>query len=468
MHLSLKECALIMDNCFSGLFVTDGTGRIIYVNHDTLDTLGVSASEILGMDVYQLQDLGFTSNSSTADALKSGKRIIGTYRNKAGKSVATVSTPVFDDEQQILMVVTYSSELSSLEDFQEELSRINRKLQKYEAAKDYLESNGQPPLVSEDPAMQYIFSLLDTISDTDSTVMLYGESGVGKEVIANYIYQHSHHKSEVFVPINCAAIPENLIEAELFGYEKGAFTGADSHGKAGIFELANGGTIFMDEIGELPLAAQTKLLRVLESGEYRRIGGKAAQTADVRIIGATNRDLKKMIAEKKFRADLYYRLNVIPITIPPLRKRPADLDAFVALFLRKFNRKHGKNRTITPAVIDAMHRYSWPGNIRELRNVIEQYVLTGSESVFLFDEDDRLLFSENGGTHTISASFMQEAVEEMLPLKDVCAQLEEQYIRTVLQKCNANVSKAARLLGISRATLYEKLKKHSHDPLEKR
>ena len=455
MKLTQKDCALIMDNCFTGLFVTDGVGRIIYVNHDALDTLGVSASEVLNMDIYQLHDLNFTSYSSTAEVLKTGKRVIGAYKNKAGDDVAVVSTPVYGDDHKISMVVTYSHKQSSLNRFNEELARINSRLKRYEATLDYLENKSSVNMVAEEPSMRYILNTLSTLADTDSTIIIYGESGVGKEVIANYIYQHSRRKDNVFIPINCAAIPENLIESELFGYEKGTFTGADREGKAGIFELANGGTIFMDEIGELPLMEQSKLLRVLESGEYRRIGGKEPLKTDVRIISATNRDLKQMVAERKFRADLYYRLNVIPISIPALRERPLDLDAFVKLFLAKFNRKHGKNRCITDEMMQAMHSYSWPGNIRELRNLVEQYVLTGSETVFSFEMPATTPTKEASSTSHLPSLIEGET------LKQAVSRFEEDCIKETLKRLNGNVSLAAKTLGISRATFYEKLKKFS-------
>ena len=303
--------------------------------------------------------------------------------------------------------------------------------------------------------MKSILNVLNTMSGTNSSIIVYGESGVGKEVVATYIYQNSLRKDKVFIPINCAAIPENVIESELFGYEKGTFTGASRDGKAGIFELANGGTIFMDEIGELPLIAQSKLLRTLESGEYRRIGGEETRKTDVRIISATNRDLKQMVAEGKFRADLYYRLNVIPIFVPALRERPLDLDVFATRFLAHFNRKHGQHREITENMMRSIHAYSWPGNVRELRNVIEQYVLTGSENAFSFDG----AFCKEVNSHNVSQDTC--TLNEGETLKETVARFEEGYLRKTLERCQGNVSAAAKKLGISRATFYEKIKKRA-------
>lgn len=455
MNLTRKDCALIMDNCYAGLFVTDGDGRIIYANHDALNILGVTAIEILQMDIYQLRDLNYTTYSSTEEVLKTGKRVIGSYINKNGEEIGVASTPVYDEDYKISMVVTYCNKQSTLKQFNEELSRIHSALEKYEATLDYLGSSNNVPIVAEDPAMKSILNVLNTMSGTNSSIIVYGESGVGKEVVATYIYQNSLRKDKVFIPINCAAIPENLIESELFGYEKGTFTGASRDGKAGIFELANGGTIFMDEIGELPLIAQSKLLRTLESGEYRRIGGEETRKTDVRIISATNRDLKQMVAEGKFRADLYYRLNVIPIFVPALRERPLDLDVFATRFLAHFNRKHGQHREITENMMRSIHAYSWPGNVRELRNVIEQYVLTGSENAFSFDG----AFCKEVNSHNVSQDTC--TLNEGETLKETVARFEEGYLRKTLERCQGNVSAAAKKLGISRATFYEKIKKRA-------
>ena len=450
VHLTTQEYNLILENCCADLFATDGRGKIIYANDDSVKVLCCPLEKLLEMDIYQLRAGGFVSYSMTDEVLRTRKQAMGTYFNKDGQEIACVSTPVFDENGDLCMVVTYSRQLDVLETFQKELRQEKEKLKGYQAAMAMMDYHGEDQIVANDPATRRVFASLEALARMDSTIMLYGESGVGKEVAANFIRRHSIRKDAVFVPVNCAAIPNELIESELFGYEKGAFTGALKEGRAGLFEVANGGTLFMDEVGELPLAAQAKLLRVLESGEFRRVGGSEIQKTDVRIIAATNRDLKRMVAENTFRDDLYYRLNVVPITIPPLRERPADLKALAYVFLAQFNRKHGKSRILSEQELAELQTYRWPGNIRELRNVMERFVLTGEFTTW-----------EKGASAQGTA---QEAARVGLPtaqrpLKQVMAELEEAYIRQALEQNDGDVDRTAAVLQVSRSGLYKKIKK---------
>jgi len=448
-HLTDQEYHLILENCCADLFATDGRGKIIYANEDSVQVLCCPLEQLLSMDIYQLRAEGYVSYSMTDEVLRTRRQALGTYFNKTGQEVACVSTPIFDEASELRMVVTYSRRLDILETFQKELQREKEKLKGYQAAMEMTDYRGENQVVADDPATRKIFSILETLARMDSTIMLYGESGVGKEVATNFIRRHSGRKDAVFVPVNCAAIPNELIEAELFGYEKGAFTGALKEGRAGLFEVANGGIIFMDEVGELPLTAQAKLLRVLESGEFRRVGGSKTQKTDVRIIAATNRDLKRMVAEKAFREDLYYRLNVVPITIPPLRERPGDLRALASVFLAQFNRKHGKARVLSAQELANLQNYSWPGNIRELRNTIERFVLIGELSSWE---------TEIGGGNAAKEADPPALPEGQRPLKQVMAELEASYIRRVLEKNGGDVDKTADCLQVSRSGLYKKLK----------
>jgi transcriptional regulator with PAS, ATPase and Fis domain len=287
--------------------------------------------------------------------------------------------------------------------------------------------------------------------------MLFGESGSGKEVVAKYIHWYSPRAKEPFIPVNCAAVPSELMESEFFGYVSGAFTGANAKGKPGLFEIAHKGTLFLDEIGELPLIMQSKLLRVIETGEVQRLGSTSVFRTDVRLIAATNRDLQAMVTQKLFRHDLYYRLNVIPIFLPPLRERPEDILALAEKFLEEFNRKYGLKKELAPHAVQALLNYNWPGNVRELRNVIERLVVTTTGNHLDFEDDilisKRMLITPSDDIAPQAAAPVYRGA-----LKNVLKAVEEEYINRVLAECNGRRGEAAQKLGIHRTVLYRKTK----------
>jgi len=312
--------------------------------------------------------------------------------------------------------------------------------------------DGAQPCWSSGKAMQPVMTMVDRVADNDISVLLRGESGVGKEVIAREIHRRSPRRSSPFVKVNCAALPETLVESELFGHERGAFTGAESR-KKGRFELANGGTIFLDEIGELSLAIQVKLLRVLQEREFERVGGTEPVKVDVRVVTATNRDLEQALSEGNFREDLYYRLNVFPIFIPPLRERRADVLPLADHFVEKYAREHGKTikRISTPA-IDQLASYHWPGNVRELENTIERAVLMADgEVIHAHHLPPTLQTAEATGT-VLSTS-----------LGGAVATFERSLIEDALKTTRGNRSKAARLLGSTERVINYKVKKYGID-----
>ena len=284
-------------------------------------------------------------------------------------------------------------------------------------------------------------------------MILFGETGVGKEVFAKYIYQHSARKNKPFIKVNCGAIPANLVESELFGYEKGAFTGADKNGKMGLFELANTGTIFLDEVGELPLDMQVKLLRVLQEQEFERIGGRKPVKVDVRVLAATNRDLEEMVKQKTFRQDLYYRLMIFPVHIPPLRERPDDILPLAQLFLQTLNRKYDFKKYLSPLSAKMMQDYSWPGNIRELRNIIERAVIISNEDEI--GPDALHLFTVEDRPETKS-----RVLDPVKDLKTAMEELELEYINHAYEKYG-NVREAAESLGMTPSTFVRKRQKYT-------
>jgi DNA-binding NtrC family response regulator len=299
-------------------------------------------------------------------------------------------------------------------------------------------------IIGESKAMQSVFALLDRITRTESTVLILGESGTGKELIASTIHYQSARKEKPIVRVNCAALPDDLIESELFGYEKGAFTGADTK-KPGRFDLANQGTLFLDEIGDLPALTQTKLLRFLESKTFERLGSTRTVTADIRIIAATNKNLEKEIEKGTFREDLYYRLNVIPVCLPPLRERVEDIPLLIASFSRKFNDQFGTNVKFTQECIQELLRYTYPGNVRELLNIVERCIaLSDGDKLELSDLPPHIVEKRSAKTPLSS-------------LQSVSVEAEKKHITKILKVTQGNKSKAAQILKISRKTLWEKM-----------
>lgn len=322
-----------------------------------------------------------------------------------------------------------------------EFRRLKMKNQQFQ--QELIRKESPQGFIFKTKKMEEIFNIVKKIAHTDSTVLIYGESGTGKEMIANLIWQHSNRKDAPFIALNCATLSENLIESELFGHEKGAFTNAFQT-KYGIVEVADRGTLFLDEIGEMPIGLQAKLLRFLDSGEFRRVGGNKTLKADVRVITATNKDIGELARKGEFRQDLYYRLNVINITIPPLRDRKEDIPELADYFLKRYTNKLSKTiKGIDSNALNILMNYHWPGNVRELENVIERAVIL-SDTDFIRHED-------------ISISQISDKEEGKLSSLD---DVERSYIIKVLKETGWNQSKASQILGIDRKTLYLKLKKY--------
>lgn len=307
-------------------------------------------------------------------------------------------------------------------------------------------SEGFGTLIGTSPRMRELFSLLRKVSDSASTVLILGESGTGKELAARAVHDNSPRKGKPFVAVNCGAIPETLIESELFGHAKGAFTGAVGE-RAGLFEQAQGGTLFLDEIGELPLAMQTRLLRVLQEREVRRVGGSTTKKVDVRVLAASNRDLAEQIKEGSFREDLYYRINVVRVELPPLRRRKEDLPLLVEQFIVKFNRLHHATvQGVSPEALSLLMAHDWPGNVRELENIIERaFVLCPDGIIEIAHLPDEITL--HGSRSTSSAT-----------LHDARSQLELQAIRSSLERNNFNRLAVAQELGMHKTTLFRKIK----------
>ncbi len=310
---------------------------------------------------------------------------------------------------------------------------------------------GAPNIIGESKAMQAVFALLDKIGRTDSTILILGESGTGKELVASTIHYQSSRKDKPIIRVNCSALPDELIESELFGYEKGAFTGATSQ-KPGRFDLADGGTIVLDEICDLPLLTQTKIMRVLEERTFERLGATLSTHVNVRIIAATNKDLEEEVRKGNFREDLYYRLNVIPITLPPLRRRKEDIPLLINAFTKKIYDQIGCNASFSSSAIRVLMEYSFPGNVRELINLVERsVVLADTSNIEVTDLPPHI------------AGLKKSKKTAIMSLQEVTAETEKKYLKKILKLTNGNRSRASEILGISRKTLWEKLNLHQLD-----
>lgn len=368
----------IFNNSFDGIFVADSDGRALMVNAGCERNYDLPAGEMIGRHVFELERQGFIRPVIAPRVIATKQRVTAIQKTHAGKTIMATGIPLFDETGAVRRVIINSRDTTELASLQEELAKTRDDLARAETEvavlrRDKLTFQG---VVIRSEAMQRLAELAVRVAKSDATVLLTGESGVGKEVIARLIQKESLRSNAAFIKINCGAIPRDLLEAELFGYEAGAFTGASKKGKPGLIELADGGTLFLDEVGELPLEMQVKLLHVLQDRSFSRVGGTRPLAIDIRVVAATNRDLEKLVAQSIFRSDLFYRLNVVPIEIPPLRERREDILALLLEALDTFNSQYRSKRCFSPATIRQLIDYNWPGNVRELRNIVERLVVT--------------------------------------------------------------------------------------------
>ena len=451
-HQLLK---MLVENYFGSMLVTDSKGRFLYVSNGTCRLLGVDRQTLLSISIYDtLYDYCRATAAASIKTLETKQECLSFHTIGVGdvqKNVLALARPCFDEAGELQYVLTYSWDEQELYTLLEQFNRERDNIRQIiHFIQDMDSVTGS--IVANSQVMRDLLEYASHIAAVDSTVILYGESGSGKEMFAKYIHAQSHRADQVFIPINCASLPSSLLEAEMFGYEKGTFTGGMKDGKIGLFEFANKGTIFLDEIGEMPLELQAKLLRILETGEIKRLGSNQITKSDVRIIAATNRDLREMVQEKTFRADLYYRLNVLTINVPPLRERVEDIRPLAQHFLRTFNKKYGFTKHLSPETIRVMEGYSWPGNVRELRNTVERMVVESETSLI------GLSAFRKGDTVVIERPSHPTA-DPKLPYQQAMEACEREYLTTVLEACGGNVRQAAKQMGLHISTLYRKLEK---------
>lgn len=443
----------VCQNLYDGIHITDGEGRIIFINDAYTRTTGIRPEQVLGRRVSEIEGLLY-KGSVTGQVLKTKQRVnaVATIL-ELGKEVLVTGTPVFDAVGNVKLVVTNTRDFPELKRLEKQLHALTEEQRKANQELAFLrrQQAGDKELIYRSEAMESLMELVRTVSQTDVTVLITGESGTGKELIANELYQNSARRDKPFIKVNCAAIPAELLESELFGYEEGAFTGARRSGKVGMFELADTGVILLDEIGDMPLPLQTKLLRVLQQRELLRVGGSRPVKLDLRVIAATNKDLREEARQGRFREDLYYRLNVVPIELKPLRERRTDIPLLAQHFCRGFCKKYGRDMTISPEGVELLTQYPWPGNIRELENLIERIVVTNTGGGTVTREQVRSALSSNGSFHegALHAGTLKQQVS-----------VYEQELITRAVKREGSIRRAAKSLGVDHSTLVKKLRQY--------
>ncbi len=460
--LTRSDLIEIIRSIPDSVIVYDSDGRRVICSNRVLKS-HVTECETLSNGTPEIRAQILQSNEEMAQAIAS---VIET-----GKPLSFILTaphfiypvlytmrPIFDEAGKVKFVIADGRSQAVVNKFSEEYIKLEQDLQ---ANRSSLQLLNQLHLknfniVAESPAMQKILKIIHRIAPTDSTITITGESGTGKEVLATAIHESSRRRENTFVPVNCSAVPHDLMESEFFGYAAGAFTGAKATGRIGLFELANNGTIFLDEIGELPLTLQPKLLRVIESGEIRPVGSNQTKKINVRIIAATNRDLKEMVRKNEFREDLFYRLQIIPIRLPPLRERQEDIIPLAQHFLNIYNKKYQRNCYLTDTAKSELLRYHWPGNIRELRNLIERLVIVSETDAILPIQ----ILSHKTSFLSTAAAEPGFSIAEGEAYSDALSKFEKAYIEHMISICGGSVTKAAERMGIHKSVVYRKMKKY--------
>ncbi|WP_235872303.1 sigma-54 interaction domain-containing protein [Siminovitchia acidinfaciens] len=449
-----KDLALKLETVIEfstdGIYVVDSNGVTVLVNRAYEEMTGYKKSDLVGKNVFDLTEKGYFDRSISKLVFKEKKQLsivqkIGN-EEKLGekKEVVVTGSPVFDEHGDLSLIVISVSDITEISKMKRELTKAmeTAELNSHRFAV-HTEFEKNQTIVFRSPQMKQVYEKIQQVAPFPTSILLSGPSGVGKEMLTNLIHHFSDRKEKPLIKINCGAIPENLLESELFGYEKGSFTGARLEGKAGLLELADEGTIMLDEIGEMPLALQVKLLRVIQEKQVRRIGGNKTKDLDIRIISVTNKNLEELVKQGQFREDLYYRLNVVSIDVPPLAERPEDVRELLQYFFSYFSKKYHIQKEAAEETVRYLMSYHWPGNVRELRNMVENLIVSVSEKIL---EPYHLPFR---------ITQVEQGTNEVT-LKSMVQNYEKKIIMEALQK-NNSLRQAAKELGIHHTTLVKKL-----------
>ena len=450
-----RELDTIIDSSSDGLFVCDAQANVIRMNPASEKIHQVAAADIVGRNMRELIEDGFIDRSAALEASQKQQRV-SLLQNKGGHKLISIATPVFDDQGTLIRVVVSERDIAAIDSLQ-------RELEEQQAIKDSLRDQmlamqqtklDSHRIIARSPAMVRVLEQAIKVARAESSVLILGESGVGKGLIVDLIHKNSPRSEHPLIKINCGAIPESLIEAELFGYEKGAFTGAQSAGKPGHFEMADGGTLFLDEIAELPLASQVKLLRFLEDGRITRLGDTRSRSLNVRVLTATHQDMEQLVEQGRFRLDLYYRLNVIPIHVPALRQRQDCIIPLIRHYIETFCEQTGMSRRLTREALDTLSAYPYPGNVRELMNICERLVVMSDTELIGLSDLPQQVRSE-----VTSDGLPLNRLPQGLSLQQTLDHVEKELLSQARSRCG-NQTEIAAALGINQSTVARKLRKH--------
>lgn len=445
----------VLDSVSEGIWICDGNGIILDINRESQRLNSVEAAAYIGRSISCIIDEGLVDHSVTLDVLRYKRQSSIIQRiTKTGKQLLVTGSPVFDESGGISMVVVNERDVTELNTLREGLQNARKVEEKYrsELAELSMLELRQKDLVADSPAMRHaLLALLKLGHANASRILILGESGTGKGLLAKFVHQNSPRAKKPFIPINCPAVPENLFEAELFGYEKGAFTGALKQGKAGLIELAKGGTLFLDEVGDIPYPVQAKLLKYLDDYELRRLGGAQSQTVECGVVAATNCDLDRLVEQKRFRKDLFYRLNTFIVRIAPLRERREDIFGLAEFYLANFNASHGKSKRLSPRAVRLLESYEYPGNVRELVGIIQK--------AFVMGEGDDLTEALEEAMGVSPSSGVFAPVGSPRSLTETTDQATLRILRQATARCRTTREMAA-YLGVSQSTVVRKLAKY--------
>lgn len=445
-EFTVEKLIAVLDSIKDAIFIDDKDGMTLWCNSVCEALYDIKRDDVVGISARELEKQGIFSPSVTVRVLEEKKEISLIHENKMGKHLLSTGIPLFSKDGEITQIITTSRDITELNNLQKELETVQHKLKTLNSPQKY----GDEGIVAVSQAMYNVLLLAKRLADVDSTVLITGESGVGKGLVARYLHKNGYRKDKPMVTVNCGAIPENLMESELFGYERGAFTGSRVEGKVGLFEEAEGGTIFLDEISELPLNLQVKLLQVIQEREFKKVGGVKGIPVDVRIISATNQELHTLVDQGEFREDLYYRLNVVPINVPPLRERTEDILPLIHKALYTLNEKLKENKTISSEALAILLTYQWPGNAREVENIIERLVITTRDSVVM---------PENLPTYLLEASHKNKNPRVGKSLQEILEITEKEVLEETM-KIYSSTRAMAKVLGVSQPTVVRKIAKY--------